>query len=84
MHHVKRRQSCPSCPSCQRPSDIAAMAENDAAIGDGTFAIMVRLGLGPEEIYRRQMSFAVARAETEVICASRNGWPIWWHCRQRS
>jgi acyl-CoA thioester hydrolase len=29
------------------------------------FAIMVRLGLGPEEIRRRQMSFAVVRAETD-------------------
>jgi hypothetical protein len=28
------------------------------------FAIMVRLGLTPEEIRRRQMSFAVVRAET--------------------
>src|SRR5262245_14861309 len=29
------------------------------------FAIMVRLGLGPEEIRRRQISFAVVRAETD-------------------
>ena len=36
-----------------------------AAVSDGMFAIMVRLGLGPEEIRRRQMSFAVVRAETD-------------------
>jgi acyl-CoA thioester hydrolase len=35
------------------------------AVGDGMFAIMVRLGLGPEEIRRRQISFAVVRAETD-------------------
>jgi len=29
------------------------------------FALMVRLGLRPEEIRRRQISFAVVRAETE-------------------
>ena len=32
---------------------------------DGMFAIMVRLGLGPEEIRQRQISFAVVRAETD-------------------
>lgn len=36
-----------------------------AAVSDGMFAIMVRLGLGPEEIRGRQMSFAVVRAETD-------------------
>jgi acyl-CoA thioester hydrolase len=36
-----------------------------AAISDGMFAIMVRLGLGPEEIRQRQISFAVVRAETD-------------------
>ena len=36
-----------------------------AAVSDGMFALMVHLGLGPEEIRRRQMSFAVVRAETE-------------------
>jgi acyl-CoA thioester hydrolase len=36
-----------------------------AAVSDGMFALMVRLGLGPEEIRRRQMSFVVVRAETE-------------------
>ena len=36
-----------------------------AAVSDGMFAIMVRLGLGPEEIRRRQISFAVVRAETD-------------------
>ena len=36
-----------------------------AAVSDGMFAIMVRLGLGPEEIRQRQISFAVVRAETD-------------------
>ena len=36
-----------------------------AAVSDGMFALMVRLGLGPEEIRRRRMSFAVVRAETD-------------------
>ena len=36
-----------------------------AAVSDGMFAIMIRLGLGPEEIRRRQMSFAVVHAETD-------------------
>lgn len=36
-----------------------------AAVSDGMFAVMARLGLGPSEIRRRQMSFAVVRAETE-------------------
>lgn len=36
-----------------------------AAISDGMFGVMVRLGLGPDEIRRRQMSFAVVRAETD-------------------
>jgi acyl-CoA thioester hydrolase len=36
-----------------------------AAVSDGMFAIMVRLGLTPEEIRRRQISFAVVRAETD-------------------
>jgi acyl-CoA thioester hydrolase len=36
-----------------------------AAVSDGMFAIMVRLGLGPDQIRRRQMSFAVVRAETD-------------------
>ncbi len=36
-----------------------------AAVSDGMFALMVRLGLGREEISRRQMSFVVVRAETE-------------------
>jgi len=35
------------------------------AVSDGMFALMVRLGLGPEAIRRRQMSFAVVRAETD-------------------
>jgi acyl-CoA thioester hydrolase len=29
------------------------------------FSIMIRLGLGPEEIRQRQISFAVVRAETD-------------------
>jgi acyl-CoA thioester hydrolase len=36
-----------------------------AAVSDGMFAIMSHLGLGPDEIRRRQMSFAVVRAETD-------------------
>jgi hypothetical protein len=36
-----------------------------AAVSDGMFAIMVRLGLGPEKIRRRQILFAVVRAETD-------------------
>jgi acyl-CoA thioester hydrolase len=36
-----------------------------AAVSDGMFAIMIRLGLSSEEIRRRQMSFAVVRAETD-------------------
>ena len=36
-----------------------------AAVSNGMFAIMSRLGLTPEEIQRRQMSFAVVHAETD-------------------
>jgi acyl-CoA thioester hydrolase len=36
-----------------------------AAVSDGMFGIMVRLGLGSEEIRRRQMAFAVVHAETD-------------------
>jgi acyl-CoA thioester hydrolase len=36
-----------------------------AAVSDGMFAVMSRLGLGPDEIQRRQLSFAVVRAETD-------------------
>ena len=36
-----------------------------AAVSDGMFAIMVRLGLGAQEILRRKISFAVVRAETD-------------------
>ncbi len=35
------------------------------AVSDGMFAVMVHLGLTPDEIRRRKMSFAVVRAETE-------------------
>jgi acyl-CoA thioester hydrolase len=35
------------------------------AVGDGMFAVMVCLGLTPEAIRRRKLSFAVVRAETE-------------------
>jgi acyl-CoA thioester hydrolase len=35
------------------------------AVSDGMFAVMVRIGLPPEEIYSRKLSFAVVRAETE-------------------
>jgi acyl-CoA thioesterase FadM len=36
-----------------------------AAVSEGMFALMVRLGLSPEEICRRRRSFAVVRAETD-------------------
>ena len=36
-----------------------------AAVSDGMFAIMVSLGLRPEDIRQRQRSFAVVRAETD-------------------
>jgi acyl-CoA thioesterase FadM len=36
-----------------------------AAVSDGMFAIMIRLGLGPDGIRQRRMSFAVVRAETD-------------------
>jgi acyl-CoA thioester hydrolase len=36
-----------------------------AAVSDGMFALMVGLGLGRDEIRRRQLSFAVVRAETD-------------------
>jgi len=36
-----------------------------AAVSNGMFAMMNRLGLTPEEIQRRQMSFAVVHAETD-------------------
>jgi acyl-CoA thioesterase FadM len=36
-----------------------------AAVSDGMFGIMVRLGLGADEIRKRHMSFAVVRAETD-------------------
>ena len=35
------------------------------AVGDGMFAVMIRVGLTPEEIRRRKLSFAVVRAETD-------------------
>jgi acyl-CoA thioester hydrolase len=36
-----------------------------AAVSDGMFAFVIRLGLGPDEIARRKLSFAVVRAETD-------------------
>jgi len=36
-----------------------------AAVGDGMFGIMVRLGLGPDQIRKRRTSFAVVHAETD-------------------
>jgi len=35
------------------------------AVSDGMFAVMVHLGLTPDEIRRRKISFVVVRAETE-------------------
>jgi acyl-CoA thioester hydrolase len=37
------------------------------------FAIMIHLGLGPEEIRQRQISFAVVRAETDFHRELRSG-----------
>lgn len=36
-----------------------------AAVSDGMFGLMVRLGLGPDEIRTRRISFAVVPAETD-------------------
>src|SRR5262245_35547164 len=36
-----------------------------AAVSDGMFGVMVRLGLGPDEIRKRRISFAVVGAETD-------------------
>jgi YbgC/YbaW family acyl-CoA thioester hydrolase len=36
-----------------------------AAVSEGMFALMGRLGLGPAEIRRRQISFAVVHAEAD-------------------
>jgi acyl-CoA thioester hydrolase len=36
-----------------------------AAVSDGMFALMIHVGLGPQDIRRRQLSFAVVRAETD-------------------
>jgi hypothetical protein len=44
-----------------------------AAVGDGMFALMVSLGLAPDEIRRRQISFAVVRAETDFHRELRSG-----------
>jgi acyl-CoA thioester hydrolase len=44
-----------------------------AAVSDGMFAIMIHLGLGPEEIRQRQISFAVVRAETDFHRELRSG-----------
>ena len=35
------------------------------AVSDGMFGVMVRLGLTPEAIHRRRMSFAVVQAQSE-------------------
>jgi acyl-CoA thioesterase FadM len=36
-----------------------------AAVSEGMFSLMDRLGLNPQEIHRRRRSFAVVRAETD-------------------
>src|SRR5262245_36450958 len=36
-----------------------------AAVSEGMFSLMGRLGLDPQEIQRRRRSFAVVRAETD-------------------
>jgi acyl-CoA thioester hydrolase len=44
-----------------------------AAVSSGMFAMMSRLGLTPDEIQRRQMSFAVVHAETDFHRELRSG-----------
>jgi acyl-CoA thioester hydrolase len=44
-----------------------------AAVSNGMFAMMSRLGLTPEEIHRRQMLFAVVHAETDFYRELRSG-----------
>lgn len=44
-----------------------------AAVSNGMFAMMSRLGLTTEEIQRRQMSFAVVHAETDFHRELRSG-----------
>ena len=44
-----------------------------AAVSNGMFAMMSRLGLTPEEIQLRQMSFAVVHAETDFHRELRSG-----------
>jgi acyl-CoA thioester hydrolase len=44
-----------------------------AAVSDGMFAMMSRLGLTLEEIQRRQISFAVVHAETDFHRELRSG-----------
>ena len=44
-----------------------------AAVSNGMFAMMSCLGLTPEEIQRRQMSFAVVHAETDFHRELRSG-----------
>jgi acyl-CoA thioester hydrolase len=43
------------------------------AVSNGMFAMMSHLGLTPEEIQRRQMSFAVVHAETDFHRELRSG-----------
>ena len=44
-----------------------------AAVSNGMFVMMGRLGLTPEEIQRRQMSFAVVHADTDFHNELRSG-----------
>jgi len=44
-----------------------------AVVSNGMFAMMSHLGLSPEEIQRRQMSFAVVHAETDFHRELRSG-----------
>ena len=44
-----------------------------AAVSNGMFSMMSRLGLTPEEIRRRQISFAVVHAETDFHRELRSG-----------
>jgi acyl-CoA thioester hydrolase len=44
-----------------------------AAVSNGMFALMIHFGLSPDEIRRRQISFAVVRTEADFHCELRPG-----------
>src|SRR5215510_4693936 len=64
--------------STVRPTDCDDLGHMNvqhyfAAVSNGMFVMMSRLGLTPEEIQRRQMSFAVVHAETDFHHELRSG-----------